>query len=111
MDLDTTIFKDEPTTLTIMECSICYVNKVELSFLCKHSVCKSCYHNIEICPFCRKRVKPKEPVIDTRRDLILIIEDTSEVRGRNFYFVLCVMLTGPMIWVSFALGLIITSNI
>ena len=111
MELDTTIFKDEPTTLTILECAICYVNKVELSFLCKHSVCKSCYHNIEICPFCRKRVKPKEPVIDTRRDLIFIVEDTSEVRGRNFYFVLCVMLTGPMIWVSFALGLIITSNI
>jgi hypothetical protein len=107
MDLDSTIFKDG---ITIMECSICYVNKVEISFLCKHSVCQSCYRNIEICPFCRKRVKPKEPVIEIEQNIR--INDPDEVtRNPNFYFVLCVMLTGPMIWVCFALGVILNSNI
>jgi hypothetical protein len=99
MELDTAEFKDG---ITITECSICYINKVEITFLCKHSVCKSCYHNIELCPFCRKRIKPI-PVIEP---------DTGEIMSnKNFYFVLCVMMIAPMIWVCFALGVILNSNI
>lgn len=112
MDLESTIFKDEPVVLTIMECSICYVNKVELSFLCKHSVCKSCYRNIEICPFCRKRIKPRKQKTPIHRTNVIVeYTNEGEVRGRNFYFVLCVMMMVPLIWLCFVTGVLINSNI
>lgn len=40
-----------------MECAICF--EVEEPFIlpCNHSVCQSCYRNIELCPFCRKKIK------------------------------------------------------
>lgn len=103
MELESTLVKDEPVTLTIMECSICYVNKVELSLLCKHSVCLDCYRNIEVCPFCRNIIKRKESIIEDR----LIIDDRSEIRN-NFYFVICIMMIGPLSLLCFAGAVLIT---
>lgn len=108
MELDTEIFKDG---ITINECSICYVNKVELSFLCKHSICKSCYHNVELCPFCRKRIKPEgqikvRPIRPRSRvrhrvrvRSIVIIDD-----GPSHCCIFCIILFGPFIWLLFLIS-------
>lgn len=110
MDLDTEIFKDGFVELTIMECSICYVNKVELSFLCKHSLCKSCYLNIELCPFCRKRIKQIRGSIH-EPEVMIIHENTNNFTHSNFYCAMCIISIGPLIWILFLVGLMIPSNI
>ena len=102
MELDTEIFKDG---ITINECSICYVNKVELSFLCKHSICKSCYHNVELCPFCRKRIKPEthikvRPRVGVRPHIIIITDDD----GPSHCCFFCIILFGPFIWLLFLIS-------
>ena len=88
------------------ECSVCYVNKVELSLLCKHSLCKSCYNNIEICPFCRKRIKPKRNEI-TIPDTNVNVRINNE-NSTNEYCVLCIMFFAPVIWFLFLVSAIIS---
>ncbi len=102
------------TDTVINECSICYVNKVELSLLCKHSLCNSCYRNVEFCPFCRKRIKPKRRQItipespdspdspDSPESIIIVNNDSQ-----NQYCVLCIILFAPFIWFLFLLSAII----
>ena len=87
------------------ECSICYVNKVELSLLCKHSLCNSCYLNIDCCPFCRKRIKPKRNEVTIPETNVLIINNDNRI---NEYCILCIMLFAPFIWILFLLSAIIT---
>jgi hypothetical protein len=108
MELDCN-FKD--SNFLIIECSICYVNKVELSLLCKHSLCNSCYLNVEACPFCRKRIKPKRSEIVIEPETI-VPETTVRIINDNDipsqYWVLCIILFAPIIWILFLLSAIIS---
>lgn len=40
-----------------MECIICFEVAQPFLLECKHSVCYGCYHKIDRCPFCRKKIK------------------------------------------------------
>lgn len=102
------LFKDDCIELTVMECSICYVNKVEITLLCKHSLCQSCYRNIELCPFCRKRIKPVPEEIE-----IIVINETSNNSNECCYIFTClfVSIICILIWISFLAGLLFHSNI
>ena len=40
-----------------MECIICFEVAQPFLLECKHSVCYSCYHKIDKCPLCRKKIK------------------------------------------------------
>lgn len=101
--MDLTLFKDD----CIMECSICYVNKVEITLLCKHSLCQSCYRNIEVCPFCRKRIKPIPEEIE------IIIIETSNNSNESCYVFTClfVSITCIFIWICFLVGVLFNSRI
>lgn len=94
--------------IMITECSICYVNNVEVSFLCKHSLCKSCYLKVEICPFCRKKIKDTvtEPITDSSLESIRI--ESEETGDLSFYCAIGVCIIGPLTWIIslFVLGII-----
>lgn len=56
-----------------MECNICMEDKTLFGDDCKecHSViCKDCYDNVSLCPYCRKKYnKPQQPRISSSRQL------------------------------------------
>ena len=37
-------------------CNICYEDEANCSLNCDHKVCKSCYAEINLCPFCRRSI-------------------------------------------------------
>ena len=37
-------------------CDICYEDEANCSLNCDHKVCKSCYAEMDLCPFCRRSI-------------------------------------------------------
>lgn len=55
--------------LTVIECTICFVNEQNTFLPCTHKVCESCYEKIDECPFCRNKInKPITHILVTNED-------------------------------------------
>ena len=44
------------------ECVVCYENTSKKT-KCNHSICRDCYNNVEICPYCRGDISSKKGIM------------------------------------------------
>ena len=88
-----------------MECIICYESTDSIILnCCKNTVCIDCYRKLSSCPFCRKRIRYYEHILDIQEHTpinfsVRIYEDsrcnrTSSITLCIFFFIvtLCIML-------------------
>ena len=45
-------------------CYICYEDEANCSLNCDHKVCKSCYTEINLCPFCRRSILRLDKILN-----------------------------------------------
>ena len=45
-------------------CNICYEDEANCSLNCDHKVCKSCYAEINLCPFCRRTILRLDKILN-----------------------------------------------
>ena len=102
MGYDTTDSKID-IEISVLECTICFVNEQNKVLPCEHKVCVNCYENIEVCPFCRKNII--KPITDTNTDTnapntittsIYRNVDVEEEYDRKFYVCMTIITTAPI---------------
>ena len=49
---------------SVEQCNICYEDEANCSLNCDHKVCKSCYNEINLCPFCRRSILRLDKILN-----------------------------------------------
>jgi len=99
----------EPSTI---ECTICFMNEQNKILTCEHKVCEDCYQNIEVCPFCRKKINKPIPESRPLTVPVILTNTITNSDEESIYdicvkirFYLFIMIVGmvPMAWISYGL--------
>ncbi len=85
-----------------MECMICYDVAEPFILKCKHSVCYSCYHKLQTCPFCRKSIKTNKPKVSVHHVQIYIEQeiDTPFLTKEACSIIMCTCCLIMIVWLS-----------
>ena len=85
--------------LQVIECTICYVNAQDTLLPCSHSVCQSCYEHIELCPFCRTKIKnvPRSVIVSEP------VYENDTFNKRRFCICSVIICAVPMVWLTFGM--------
>jgi ribosomal protein S8 len=51
--------QDEPTETKPIQCCVCLVNRICITFNCTHTTCYGCSKKVEQCPICRVQIKDR----------------------------------------------------
>ena len=82
--------------LSVIECTICFVNEQNTVLPCAHKVCENCYEKITECPFCRNKIN--KPITNTIANINYNIVETVEITSsdRKFYIFISIVSAGPI---------------
>jgi len=101
----------EPSTI---ECTICFINEQNKILPCEHKVCEECYQNIEVCPFCRKKINKPRPEPRPLEVPIILTSTRTRINSDEesiydicvkirFYLFITIVGIVPMAWISYGL--------
>jgi len=83
-----------------MECIICYDVAEPFILNCKHSVCYNCYHKLENCPFCRKKIREKNVSVHHVQIYIEQEIETPFLSKEVCSIILCTSFLISIVWFS-----------
>jgi hypothetical protein len=88
------------------ECKICFVNEPNKILPCEHTVCESCYQNIELCPFCRNKLN-KPIVITITSTNTMTNNDEYTIYDRinriTYYIIISILFSAPVAWLTYGM--------